>query len=59
MPLDASVPQLRALYLDLLRDCLTGLIYDDPPLQWKGGGVRTFDRDALSAGSTGLHARIR
>ena len=50
MSTDARVPHLRALYLDLLRDCLTGLIYDDPPLQWKGGGVRAFDRDARERG---------
>ena len=39
MSTDARVPHLRALYLDLLRDCLTGLIYDDPPLQWKGAVI--------------------
>jgi O-methyltransferase/8-demethyl-8-(2,3-dimethoxy-alpha-L-rhamnosyl)tetracenomycin-C 4'-O-methyltransferase len=41
---------LRARYLDLLRDCLTGVIYDDPPLQWKGPGTRPFDRDARARG---------
>ena len=50
MSTEPGAPTLRALYLDLLRDCLTGLIYDDPPLQWKGGGVRPFDRDARERG---------
>jgi len=41
---------LRGLYLDLMRDCLTGMIYDDPPLEWKGQGVRPFDRNARELG---------
>lgn len=50
MTTELPARELRALYLDLLRDCLTGLVYDDPPLQWKGGGVRAFDRDARERG---------
>ena len=42
--------ELRGLYLDLMRDCLIGLIYDDPPLEWKGDGVRPFDREARERG---------
>lgn len=39
---------LRDMYLDLMRKCLIGIIYDDPPMEWKGPGVRQFnsrDRD--------------
>ncbi|HZI84705.1 MAG TPA: TylF/MycF family methyltransferase [Casimicrobiaceae bacterium] len=36
--------ELGDLYLDLLRNCLTGLVYDDPPLEWSGVGLRPFDR---------------
>lgn len=39
-----TVEQVRALYLDLMRKCLTGLVYDDPPMQWTGAGTRPFDR---------------
>jgi hypothetical protein len=42
--------ELRAAYLDLLRDCLIGLIYDDPPLKWSGEGLRPFDRDMRELG---------
>jgi hypothetical protein len=45
-----TLEQLRGLYLDLMRDCLTGMIYDDPPLEWKGDGVRPFDRRAREIG---------
>ncbi len=45
-----TVEQLRGLYLDLMRDCLTGMIYDDPPLEWKAEGVRPFDRGAREIG---------
>ncbi|HSS70543.1 MAG TPA: TylF/MycF/NovP-related O-methyltransferase [Casimicrobiaceae bacterium] len=41
-----TLETLRGLYLDLMRDCLTGIIYDDPPLEWKGDGVRPFDPKA-------------
>jgi hypothetical protein len=42
--------ELRDAYLGLLRDCLTGLVYDDPPLEWSGVGVRPFDRRARETG---------
>src|SRR5258708_38096942 len=42
--------ELGDVYLDLLRDCLTGLIYDDPPLDWSGVGLRPFDRHAREVG---------
>ena len=42
--------ELGDVYLDLLRDCLTGLIYDDPPLEWSGVGLRPFDRHAREVG---------
>ena len=42
--------ELSDVYLDLLRDCLTGLIYDDPPLDWSGVGLRPFDRHARDVG---------
>jgi hypothetical protein len=45
-----TVESLRSLYLDLMRDCLTGMIYDDPPLEWKGEGIRPFDRSARERG---------
>lgn len=45
-----TVERLRSLYLDLMRDCLTGMIYDDPPLEWKGEGTRPFDRRAREMG---------
>ena len=41
---------LRSLYLDLMRDCLTGMIYDDPPLEWNGSGVRPYDRKTREIG---------
>jgi O-methyltransferase len=42
--------ELRDVYLDLLRNCLTGLIYDDPPLEWSGVGLRPFDRHTREIG---------
>jgi O-methyltransferase len=42
--------ELRDMYLGLLRDCLTGLVYDDPPLEWSGVGLRPFDRRAREIG---------
>jgi O-methyltransferase len=42
--------ELRTLYLELLRNCLTGLIYDDPPLDWSGVGLRHFDRHVREIG---------
>lgn len=46
-----TIGQLRARYLDLMRDCLTGLIYDDPPLEFAvEGGLRPFDRAAREIG---------
>jgi O-methyltransferase len=45
-----TLETLRGLYLDLMRDCLTGMIYDDPPLEWKGDGVRPFDPKARELG---------
>src|SRR5450755_338933 len=45
-----TLEQLRGLYLELMRDCLTGMIYDDPPLEWKEGGVRPFDRKTREIG---------
>jgi hypothetical protein len=45
-----TLENLRSLYLDLMRDCLTGMIYDDPPQEWKGEGVRPFDRKARELG---------
>ena len=45
-----KLEELRGVYLDLMRDCLTGTIYDDPPLQWQGEGVREFDRRARDLG---------
>ena len=39
-----TIEQLRARYLHLIRNCLIGTIYDDPPLEFKvEGGVRPFD----------------
>jgi O-methyltransferase len=45
-----KIAELRGAYLDLLRDCLTGLIYDDPPLDWSGEGLRPFDRKVREGG---------
>jgi hypothetical protein len=45
-----TLEEMRGLYLDLMRDCLTGLIYDDPPLEWKTEGVRPFDRRVREVG---------
>lgn len=45
-----TINELRTAYLDLLRDCLTGSLYDDPPLQWSGEGLRAFDRKSREIG---------
>ena len=45
-----TLEEMRGLYLDLMRDCLTGLIYDDPALEWKAEGVRPFDRRVREVG---------
>lgn len=45
-----TLENLRSLYLDLMRDCLTGTIYDDPPLDWNGAGVRPFDSKTREIG---------
>ena len=46
-----SPEELRARYLDLVRDCLTGVIYDDQPLDFLvEGALRPFDRAAREAG---------
>src|SRR4029078_11188227 len=43
--------ELRTRYLDLLRDCLTGSIYDDPPLDFADAAkLRPFDRTARETG---------
>jgi hypothetical protein len=47
---DLDYQQLSEDYLALLRDCLTGLIYDDPPLDWTGVGLRDFDRKSREIG---------
>ena len=46
-----TVEQLRALYLDLMRKCLTGLVYDDPAMEWSGVGTRPFDRASREKGT--------
>jgi O-methyltransferase len=46
-----TLEQVRELYLGLLRDCLTGMIYDDPALEWHADGIRPFDRKAREAGT--------
>jgi hypothetical protein len=45
-----SLEALRGAYLDLLRNCLTGLVYADPPLDWSGEGLRPFDRKVRENG---------
>src|SRR5437764_5059182 len=47
---DMKTEDLGEFYLQLLRSCLTGLIYDDPPLEWSGVGQRPFDRQARETG---------
>jgi len=43
--------ELRTRYLDLMRNCLTGLVYEDPPLEMSvEGGLRPFDRVAREIG---------
>ena len=46
-----TIDQIRALYLDLMRNCLTGLIYDDPPMEFSGDGTRPFDRTTRESGT--------
>jgi O-methyltransferase len=44
-------PELRTRYLDLMRNCLIGMIYEDPPLEISvEGGLRPFDRVAREIG---------
>jgi Macrocin-O-methyltransferase (TylF) len=45
-----TTEELGEIYLELLRNCLTGLVYDDPPLEWSGVGLRPFDREARETG---------
>ena len=48
-----TVDQIRELYLDLMRKCLTGLVYDDPGMEmvYSGkGGIRPFDRNTRERG---------
>jgi len=46
-----TIEELRARYLDLMRNCLIGTIYDDPSLEFKvDGGLRPFDRVAREIG---------
>jgi O-methyltransferase len=45
-----EIEQLRERYFELLRNCLSGLIYDDPPLEWSGSGLRPFDRKTREIG---------
>jgi O-methyltransferase len=43
--------ELRTRYLDLMRNCLTGMINEDPPLEISvEGGLRPFDREAREIG---------
>jgi hypothetical protein len=45
------IERLRRRYLDLIRHCLTGLIYDDPPLAMPAqGGALAFERAAREIG---------
>lgn len=44
-------PELRTRYLDLMRNCLIGMIYEDPDLEISvEGGLRPFDRVAREIG---------
>lgn len=45
-----TVEELRTCYLDLMRNCLTGTIYDDPPLEFVGDGTRPFDASVRAVG---------
>ncbi len=48
-----TVDQIRSLYLDLMRKCLTGLVYDDPAMAVeysRTGDTRPFDRDTRERG---------
>mgnify|MGYP001574893023 CR=1 FL=1 len=45
-----DLAELRRLYIDLMRRCVIGLIYDDPALEWKGPGVRPYDPKAREWG---------
>ena len=44
--------QIRGLYLDLMRNCLTGLLYNDPPMAMvpSGDGILPFDRHVREIG---------
>ena len=45
------IERLRRRYLDLMRDCLTGLVYDDPPLaMWPHKGAQPFERRTRELG---------
>ena len=46
----ASAEFLRARYLDLMRACLTGMIYDDPAQAFDGSGPAGFDRSKREVG---------
>ena len=48
-----TVDQIRALYLDLMRKWLTGLVYDDPAMAMvhsRTEGILPFDRDTRERG---------
>jgi O-methyltransferase len=47
-----SVEHLRTRYLDLMRDCLTGLLYEDPslPMKPEGGRMLPFEPARRQAG---------
>jgi O-methyltransferase len=45
-----STDQTRALYLELMRKCLTGLVYADPAQAFSGDGLRPFDRHTREIG---------
>jgi O-methyltransferase len=45
-----TTEELRRLYIDLMRKCVIGLVYDDPALAWTGDGVRPFNRQARETG---------
>lgn len=53
-PLGASttlaVDSLRRDYIDLMRKCVIGMIHEDPPLEWNGSGVRSFDPQTRELG---------
>lgn len=45
-----AVNSLRRDYIDLMRKCVIGMIHEDPPLQWNGAGVRSFDSQTRELG---------